>query len=39
MSSLDVPGNKMRTQKLIDVTGTVINPRTKQKMNIKMENC
>ena len=37
--SLDASGNKMRTWKLIDITGSVINPNTKQKMNIKMINC
>ena len=36
---LDMSGNKMRTQKLVDVTGSIINSRTKQKMTITMMNC
>ena len=39
MPSLDASGNKMRTWKLINVNEQVINPNTKQKMNIKMVNC
>ena len=37
--SLDASGNKMRTRKLVDVTGSITNSRTKQKMAITMMNC
>ena len=39
MSSLDVPGNKMRTQKLIDVTVSILDSKTKKKTTITMRNC
>ena len=36
--SLDASGKKMRARKLIDVTGTLINPKTNKKVNMKMMN-
>ena len=37
--SLDASGNKMRTQKLIDVTGSILDSRTQKTITITMKNC
>ena len=36
---LDESGKVTRTQKLFEITGEIINLKTKQKMDIKMVNC
>ena len=37
--SLDASGNRMRTRKLIDVTGSILDSKTKKNTTITMRNC
>ena len=37
--SLDASGNKLKTYKLIDITGSVLDPKTNERMNIKLLKC
>ena len=37
--SLDASGNRMRTRKLIDVTGSILDSRTQKNTTITMRNC